>query len=46
MMTKAKPSFVRLFLSGFTLGAVALVSVQVAQADASGVVPAAHAATR
>lgn len=45
-MTKTKPSFVRLFLSGFTLGAVALVSVQLAQADNAGVVPAARAASR
>jgi hypothetical protein len=33
MMTQSKPrpGFFRLFLSGFALGAVALVSVQVAQ---------------
>lgn len=46
MTTKAKPSFLRLFLGGFAIGAVALVSVQAAQADPSAMIPAAHAATR
>ena len=44
--TKAKPSFFRLFLGGFAIGAVALVSVQAVQADDARVIPAAHAATR
>lgn len=45
MTTKAKPSFLRLFLGGFAIGAVALVSVQATQSDES-VLPAAYAATR
>ena len=45
-ISKAKPSFTRLFLSGFALGAVALVSTQVAHADDASVTPAAYAATR
>ena len=46
MTTKAKPSFLRLFLGGFAIGAVALVSVQAVQADDQQLIPAAHAATR
>ena len=46
MGTKTKPSFTRLFLGGFALGAVALVSVQAAQADSPSLIPAASAATR
>ena len=45
MTTKAKPSFIRLFLGGFAIGAVALVSVQAVKAD-EAVIPAAYAATR
>jgi len=45
MTTKAKPSFLRLFLGGFAIGAVALVSVQAIHAD-EPVIPAAYAATR
>lgn len=46
MTAKAKPSFLGLFLGGFTIGAVALVSVQAAQADDRGPVVAPIAATR
>jgi hypothetical protein len=46
MTVNAKPSFLRLFLGGFAIGAVALVSVQVVQADDHAMIPAAHAATR
>ena len=45
-MTKAKPSFLRLFLGGFAIGAVALVSVQASSAGIASVIPAAHALTR
>ncbi|MES2339364.1 MAG: hypothetical protein V4537_14820 [Pseudomonadota bacterium] len=44
--TKTTPSFLRLFLGGFALGAVALVSVQAVQADEASLIPAAYAATR
>lgn len=46
MTTKAKPSFLRLFLGGFAIGAVALVSVQAVKADETAVIPAAYAASR
>ena len=46
MTTKTKPSFLRLFMGGFAIGAVALVSVQAVQADDHAMIPAAHAATR
>ena len=45
-MTKPQPSFFRLFLGGFAIGAVALVSVQAAEAARPALIPAAHAATR
>jgi demethoxyubiquinone hydroxylase (CLK1/Coq7/Cat5 family) len=47
-MTKdhKRPSFLRLFVGGFTLGAAALVGVQVAQAGPDAIIPAAHAITR
>jgi len=45
MTTKAKPSFLRLFMGGFAFGAVALVSLQAVQSD-EPVIPAAYAATR
>jgi hypothetical protein len=44
-MTKDKPPFLRLFLGGFAIGAVALVSVQ-ATTTGTGIIPAAHALTR
>lgn len=44
MSTKTKPSFLRLFLGGFAVGAVAMVSVAAVHAD-EAVIPAAHAAT-
>lgn len=45
MPAKTKPSFLRLFVGGFALGAAALVSVQVVHADDTAMIPAAHAAT-
>lgn len=45
-MTNAKPSFLRLFLGGFAIGAVALVSVQATPADIASIIPAAHALSR
>jgi hypothetical protein len=41
-MTKRRPGFFRLFLTGFVLGSIGLVGSQVAQAE----VPAAHAGAR
>jgi len=41
-----KPSFLRNFAGGFTLGAALLVGVQVVQAGPESIVPAAHASTR
>jgi hypothetical protein len=46
MANKSKPSFLRLFLGGFALGAAALVSVQAVQADQPSLVASAHAAVR
>ena len=46
MTRTAKPSFLRLFLGGFAIGAVALVSVQATSQPDIGVIPAAHALTR
>ena len=46
MTTKPKPSFLRLFLGGFAIGAIALVSVQAVQADEHAMIPAAYAAAR
>lgn len=46
MTTHQKPSFMRYFLGGFALGAVALVSVNVAHADDTSVIPSAHVAAR
>lgn len=44
-MTNTRPGFFRLFLSGFALGAIALVGVQVAQpVQASSWAAPAHAA--
>lgn len=43
MSSKAKPSFLRLFLGGFTAGAVAMVMVAGVHAD-EPVIPAAQAA--
>lgn len=40
MNTKAKPSFIRLFMGGFVVGAAALVAVQAAHADGAAAVPA------
>lgn len=48
-MTKTKtktPSFTRLFVGGFALGAVALLGVQAVQAGPQSIISAAHAATR
>ncbi len=46
-MTKSKtPSFMRLFVGGFALGAVALLGVQAAQAGPESIISVAHAATR
>ncbi len=44
--TPPKPSFLRLFLGGFAIGAVALVSVQAIRADKTAIIPAAYAAAR
>ena len=41
MTTKAKPSFIRLFVGGFVVGAAALVAVQAAQADGTPPAPTA-----
>lgn len=46
MKTKTPPSFLRLFLGGFSVAAVSLVSVQAVQADDAAMIPAAHAAVR
>ena len=46
MTSNDKPSFFRLFLGGFAIGAVALVSVQAAQSDKASIIPAAHALSR
>ena len=45
-MTKRRPGFIRLFLTGFVLGSVGLVGSQVAQAGPLTEVPAAHIAAR
>ncbi len=39
--TAKKPSFVRLFIGGFVIGAAGLVAVQAAQADVADLPPAA-----
>ena len=44
--TAKKPGFVSLFLGGFAIGAVGLLGMQAAQADAPGVIPSAYAAAR
>lgn len=41
-----KPGFVRLFIGGFALGAVALLGVQAVQAGPQSIVSVAQAATR
>lgn len=46
MSTKSKPSFLRLFLGGFVLGAVTLVGVQATQAEQPAAAIATHLATR
>ena len=45
-MTKRRPGFLRLFVTGFLLGTAGLVGVQVAQAGPDAVIPAAYAAAR
>ena len=45
MTTKQKPSFLRLFLGGFAVGAIALVSVTGIDRDDASLIPAAHAQT-
>jgi hypothetical protein len=45
-MTKRRPGFFRLFVTGFVLGTAGLVGVQVAQASPESVIPAAHASPR
>ncbi len=46
MTNKSKPSFLRLFISGFALGVVGLVGFQAAHADRFDLIPAVHAAVR
>lgn len=45
MTTKPQPSFLRLFLGGFAIGAVALVSVTGLDRNDASLIPAAHAQT-
>jgi hypothetical protein len=45
-MQKNPPSFLRLFLGGFALGAAALMSVQAIETGQNPLVPAAQAETR
>jgi hypothetical protein len=46
MTSKTKPSFIRLFLGGFALGAIALGGVQIAHAGPEAISIAAQAHTR
>lgn len=45
MTTKPQPSFLRLFLGGFAIGAVALVSVTGLDRNDASLIPSAHAQT-
>ena len=46
MPKTSKPGFLKLFASGFVLGAVALVGFQTANAEAAAMVPSIEAASR